>query len=142
MTGLAMGITYQNSNEPEPRGERVARYIDAYFSMHPGLSLGELAFRIKADKRDLQRLVRDRSSGWRLEDKLAAYFGPDFVDAVFQPVIGDGPSIRERELERERSEIAARRERLERDRAARRADRSEPRAVLRLATDEDRRPAL
>lgn len=137
MAEHATGIMDRNSNEPASRGERVAAYVDAYLRAHSGLSLGELAFRLRSDKRDLQRLLRDRSCGWRIEDQLAAYFGDDFVEAVFRPVIGDGPSRRERDLERERAEIAARRERLERDRAECRRFRSEPAGVLRLVPDQD-----
>lgn len=102
-----MGITNQNDSVPA-RGERVAAYVETYMAAHRGLSVGELAFRLRVDKRDLGRLLRDRSCGWRLEDSLAAYFGPDFVDAVFAAVLGSGPSIREQELERERAEIHAR----------------------------------
>lgn len=120
------------------RGERVAAFVDDYLATHPGLSLGELAFRLKADKRDLQRLIRDRSCGHRLEDALAAYFGRVFGEAVFGLLWGDGPSRREQELERERAEIAARRERLERDRAQCRAFRPSPAALLRMVPDQDR----
>lgn len=134
--GQTMGITYQKVSEPAPRGERVAAFLDQYFTTHPGLSLGELAFRLKTDKRDLQRLMRDRSCGWRLEDALAAYFGEVFIDAVFRPVVGDGPSLREKELERERAEIAARRERLERDRSNRRMGRAQGADALRLVPHE------
>lgn len=132
-----MGNYDRKSTEPEPRGERVAQYLDAYLSTHPGLSLGELAFRIKADKRDVQRLVRDRSCGWRLEDSLAAYFGADFVDAVFAPLVGSGPSKREIELDRERAAIAARRERLERDRQESRSFRSDPGPLVRMVDQQD-----
>jgi hypothetical protein len=141
MTGYAMGFIDQNSNVPA-RGERVASYVDAYLAAHPGLSLGELAFRLRADKRDLQRLVRDRSCGARLEDALAAYFGRDFGEAVFGPLWGDGPSRRERELERERAEIAARRERLERARQECRSFRADPAPLLRVAADQDRKRGL
>jgi hypothetical protein len=128
-----------DKNDTVPtRGERVAAYVEAYLRAHEGLSLGELAFRLRADKRDMRRLLNERSCGWRLEDALAAYFGPDFVDAVFAPVCGSGPSLRERELERERAEIAARRERLERDRAARQMARTEGSAVLRMVSDKGR----
>lgn len=137
MRTAALGITDKNDTVPG-RGERVAAYVEAYFAFHPGLTVGELAFRLKADKRDLRRLLQDRSCGWRLEDSLAAYFGDDFVEAVFRPVIGTGPSRREKELERERAEMAARRERLERDREARREAASEPPGVLRVVRDEDR----
>lgn len=114
------GFTVRNATVPA-RGERVATYLESYMAAHHGLSVGELSFRLKADKRDLRRLLQDRSCGWRLEDALAAYFGPDFVDAVFAPVLGHGPSIREQELERERAELSARRHRLEQIRAEDRA---------------------
>jgi hypothetical protein len=138
MGQVLVGITNQNSNVPA-RGERVAAYVADYLEARAGLSLGELAFRLNADKRDLQRLLRDRSCGWRLEDALAAYFGDDFVDAVFRPVIGAGPSLREIELERERIEIAARKARLERERAERRAERE---AVRRVVSQQGRRASV
>lgn len=138
--GLVMvGSTDEKSNVPV-RGERVATFVEEYLRFHPGLSLGELAFRLRADKRDLQRLVRDRSCGARLEDSLAGYFGREFGEAVFGPLWGDGPSRREKELERERAEIAARRERLERQRAECRTFRSDPADLLRLVPDEDGGP--
>jgi hypothetical protein len=123
-----------------PRGERVAAYVEAYLAAHRGLSLGELSFRLRADKRDVQRLLRDRSCGARLEDSLAAYFGRDFGEAVFGPLWGCGPSIRERELEGERAAIAARRERLERLRTERRSPAYS--ADGGLADDEDRQPGV
>lgn len=95
------------------RGERVAQFVQDYLACHPGLSISELAFRIHADKRDLQRLLRDRSVGHALEDALAAYFGRIFGDAIFGPIWGQGPSRRERHLARELNEIEARRLRLE-----------------------------
>ena len=134
-----MGFTDRNDNLPS-RGERVAAYVEAYLKSHPGLSLGELAFRLRADKRDMRRLINDRSVGHRLEDSLAAYFGAEFVDALFP--MARGPSAREQELERERAEIAARRERLERDREASRGRWTDPAAVLRVLPDEDRRRGL
>lgn len=130
-----MGCIDQNSNVPK-RGERVAAYVEDYLNYHGGLSLGELAFRLKADKRDLQRLIRDRSVGHPLEDALHAYFGKDFGYAVYGDLWGDGPSRREKELDRERAEMAARRERLERDRSDDRAARSRAPAVLRMVPDE------
>jgi hypothetical protein len=117
-----MTITNQKVSEREPRGERVARFVESYLDAHKGLCIGELAFRIKATKRDMQRLLRDRSCGWRLEDNLAAYFGDLFVDAIFKQVVGQGRSKREQELERECAEIAALREQIERERARRRTD--------------------
>lgn len=125
-----VGITNQKVSEPEPRGERVAKFVEDYLDAHKGLCIGELAFRLKADKRDLQRLVRDRSCGWRLEDALAAYFGDLFVDAIFKPVIGQGRSKREQELEREYAEIAELRERIERERARRRTEARSASGVL------------
>lgn len=133
MTQVGVGFMVKNDNVPA-RGERVASYVEAYLKTHPGLSLGELAFRLRADKRDLRRLLNDRSVGHRLEDALAAYFGADFVDALFP--MARGPSAREQELERERAEIAARRERLERDREAARKRAPDAAAVLRVVADE------
>lgn len=125
-----VGITVQSNTEPKPRGERVAEYVDNYMRAHAGLSIGELAFRLKVDKRDLRRLLNDRSCGWRLEDSLASYFGPDFVDAVFASLVGNGRSRRENELERELAAISARREALERDRALRQGAGHTPAPVL------------
>jgi hypothetical protein len=129
----AMGFADKRDTVPG-RGERVAAYVEAYLKAHPGLSLGELAFRLRADKRDMRRLLNDRSVGHRLEDSLAAYFGADFVDALFPQA--RGPCAREQELERERTDIAARRERLERDRQAARRRGPDPAAVLRVVPDE------
>lgn len=95
------------------RGERVAQFVQDYLNCHPGLSVSELAFRVHADKRDLQRLLRDRSVGHALEDALAAYFGRIFGDALFGSIWGQGPSRRERQLARELAELEARRVRLE-----------------------------
>ena len=128
-----MGLSDKKDTVPG-RGERVASYVEAYLKAHPGLSLGELAFRLRADKRDLRRLLNDRSVGHRLEDSLAAYFGADFVDALFP--MARGPAGREQELDRERSAIAARRERLERDRQAAGRRWAEPSAVLRVVPDQ------
>ena len=128
-----MGFADKRDTAPA-RGERVAAYVEAYLRNHPGLSLGELAFRLRADKRDLRRLLNDRSVGHRLEDSLASYFGAVFVDALFPQA--RGPSAREQELERERTEIAARRERLERDRQAARRRGPDPADLLRVVPDE------
>lgn len=138
MRADAMGITNQNSNTPD-LPERVAAYVEEYLSEYGGLTLGELAFRVKADKRDLQRLLRDRSCGWRLKESLAAYFGDDFIEQVWRPVVGDGPSRRERELDRERAEIAARREKMERRRAEDRSFQSDRAGVLRLVPEQSGR---
>lgn len=127
----------RNSNVPA-RGERVAAYVEEYLTYHGGLSISELAFRLRADKRDLQRLIRDRSVGHALEDALAAYFGRDFGEAVFGDLWGQGASKREKELERERVELAARRERLERLREADRDRAADARDRRRMAADGSR----
>ena len=139
-----MAYTFETVTKPEqPLGERCAAYVESYLATHHGLSAGELAFRLKVDKRDLNRLIRERSIGPRMLDRLAAYWGDDFIDTVIRaPLVPSGRSIREEELERERAEIAARRERLERDRAARRADRAERRDGLRVVHDEGGRLGL
>lgn len=135
------GCIDQKVNVPA-RGERVAAFVEDYLHHHAGLSLGELAFRLRADKRDLQRLLRDRSVGFALEDALAGYFGPIFGQAVWGDLWGAGPSQRERELERERVELAARRERLERRRSADREAAADARDRRRMAADQDRRTRL
>lgn len=134
-----MGFINQNSNVPA-KGERIAAFVDDYLNKHKGLSLGELAFRIKADKRDLQRLVRDRSVGHALEDNLHQYFGAIFGAAIYGDLWGSGPSKREQELERERAEMAALRERLERDREAARQARAPSVPGLRMVSDQAGRP--
>lgn len=133
-----MGRIDRNSNVPT-RGERVAAFVEDYLAVHKGLSLGELAFRLKADKRDLQRLVRDRSVGHNLEDNLHAYFGRIFGEAIYGDLWGAGPSKRERELELEKANLAARRERLEREREADRQARAVAAEADRDRRDEDRR---
>lgn len=137
MGQVMAGTTNQKVNVPS-RGERVASYVEDYLNYHGGLSLGELSFRLQADKRDLQRLIRDRSVGHALEDALAAYFGRDFGEAVFGDLWGTGASKRERELDREKTELAARRDRLERLRAADQAGAADGRNRPVLATDRDR----
>lgn len=92
------------------RGERVAAFVEQHMNQHRGLTLGEIAFRVGADKRDMQRLLRERSCGWRLEDDLVVYFGAPFVRAVFAELC-EGPSLRERELQAELSDLARENER-------------------------------
>lgn len=110
MTGLALGISRENNTLPARRGERVAQWVDNYMRAQ-GCSVSEVAFRIRQDKRDVQRLLDLKSCGHRLEDALAAYFGWPFVEAIMAPVVE--PNI-EAEIARERAEIAAREERLAR----------------------------
>jgi hypothetical protein len=105
---MPMGFSDQNNTFPERRGERVARWVADYMKAQ-GCSAPEVAFRIRQDKRDLQRLLDLKSCGHRLEDALAAYFGWPFVEAVMAPVI---ETSLEAEIARERAEIAAREERL------------------------------
>lgn len=136
MTELAVRCIDEKVSLPG-RGERAARFVDDYLASRPGLTLGELAFKLRADKRDLQRLLRDRSIGHALEDALAAYFGPIFGEAIF-PFWSQGPSRREKELELERAQLAARRERLERLRAADREAAADARDRRRMGTDQDR----
>lgn len=127
MNGIAVGIMYQKVNLP-PRGERVALFVGAQLKSR-GMSVSELAFAAGVDKRDLQRLLRDKSCGWRLEDDLAAFFGWDFTEAVMTPVHGADPTTaREIELEQRLAEAAALHERVQRDRALRTA--SAPRLAL------------
>lgn len=134
-----MAGSYDQNSKVPTRGERVAAYVEEYLNDRGGLTLSELAFRLCADKRDLQRLIRDRSVGHALEDALAAYFGRDFGEAVFGDLWGTGASKRERELERERAELAARRERLE---ARRREDAADHRDRRRVGADQDRRATV
>lgn len=112
MTTSKAGFTSRMVRVPT-RGERVASFVEDYLACHPGLTVGELAFRIRADKRDLHRLIRDRSVGHALEDALAVYFGRIFGEAIFGNLWGRGPSCRERHLANELAEIAASRGRLE-----------------------------
>ena len=110
---------YDQSDSVPGRGERVATWVETYMQSQ-GLSVGELAFRTRVDKRDLRRLLTDRSCGWRLEDALAGLFGWDFIEAVMTPVVGADPlQARERELEQRLAEAAALHARLGREHAAR-----------------------
>lgn len=133
-----MAGSYDQNSKVPGRGERVAAYVEDYLNYHGGLSISELAFRLRADKRDLQRLVRDHSIGHALEDALHAYFGVDFGHAIYGDLWGSGPSKREKELDRERAELAARRERLERLRQDDRDTASMARARRRMAAGEHR----
>lgn len=115
-----MGFSDRNDTFPA-RGERIACWVENYMRAH-GISVSELAFRVKADKRDIRRLINDRSCGPRLNDDLEAAFGWDFVEQVATPVVGADPlSAREAELERHLAEAAAVHARIQRERAARSA---------------------
>ena len=120
---LAVGFTDRNDRKPA-RGERIARWLESYMHAY-GLSVGEVAFRVKADKRDIRRLLVDRSCGPRLNDDLEAAFGWDFIEEVATPVVGADPiTAREKAIEETLAAAAALNARLERDRAARAAARS------------------
>lgn len=138
MGALMSEFTERDSADPvPPRGERVAAFVEQYLRAHPGLSAAELAFRLKADKRDMWRLLNDRSVGWRLEDRLAAYFGDVFKEALFPAEHFGARARREVELERELRELESINANLERDRAARRAERAAD-AADRLVAGQDR----
>ena len=131
MRALVLGITDRSDRYP-PRGERIASWVDDYMRDH-GLSVGELAFRVRADKRDIRRLVTDRSCGPRLNDALEEAFGHDFIDAVAAPVVGgDRLTVLEREIALERAKIAALDARFEREAVARRARDASAGGELRL----------
>ena len=111
-----MGFTDRNDRLPA-RGERVAGWVEAHMRS-TGLTVPELAFRARVDKRDLRRLLNDRSCGSRLEDALADLFGWEFVDAVMAPAVGgDRLSMLERDLAQREAEAAAVHARIERERA-------------------------
>lgn len=105
-----MGFSGTKTTLPAHRGERVAQWVQDHLRAQR-CSVAELAFRIKQDRRDVQRLIDTRSCGHKLEDALAAHFGWPFVEAVMAPIIDT--SI-EAEIAKERAEIAAREERLAR----------------------------
>lgn len=120
MTRLAVGFIREKHTLPG-RGERVAAWVEDYMRA-TGRTASEVAFLAKVDKRDLQRLLAQKSCGHRLEDDLAACFGWNFVESVMTPVIGADPiSAREAELATKLAEAAAIHARLERERAARAA---------------------
>lgn len=80
------GCIHHNRHVPEVRGHRVAEWVRSYIAQS-GCTSTEVAFRIGADKRDLERLLRDETCGARLEDRLACHFGWPFIEAVFSPLI-------------------------------------------------------
>ncbi len=113
-----MGFTDRKDRFPA-RGERIARWVERYMQ-EQGLTISELAFRVKADKRDIRRLLVDRSCGPRLNDDLEVAFEWDFIEEVATPVVGADPiTARERALEQRLTQAAALHARIERDRASR-----------------------
>lgn len=114
----ALGIMDRNNSVPD-RGERVAGWVEGLMRAS-GMSPGEFAFKVRADKRDVQRLLADRSCGHRLEDKIAAVFRWDFIEAVMSPVCGGDPlAVREEQLAQRLAEAAAIHARVERERSLR-----------------------
>ena len=125
MTGLALGFSREKTTLPAHRGERIAAWVRARIDAEK-TSVAELAFRIRQDRRDVQRLLDTKSCGHRLEDALAAHFGWSFVRAVMAPVIDNEI---EAEIAREQAEIAAREDRIARLYRARDQGRPGPRLV-------------
>jgi len=117
---ISTGNRPLNHNDTFPaRGERIATWVEAHMAAH-GLSVGELAFKVRADKRDIRRLLHERSCGPRLNDDLERVFGWDFIEQVATPVVGADPvTARERDLERRQAEVSAIHARLIRERNAR-----------------------
>lgn len=137
MSEVAMGFTVKSDSIPS-RGARIAKWVDDHMQ-NAGVNIGELAFKIGVDKRDLRRLLNEKSCGPRLNDALEAAFQHDFMDAVAAPLIGgDRIAALEREIASERAKIAAMDGRLERERAARIARDAARGGQLRLVAEEDR----
>lgn len=133
MTEVAVGFLGNSPRLSEHLGERVSVWL-----RDGGYTAGTLVLKTGLDKRDAQRVL-DGSCGTRAWDRLSATFGWAFVEAIMTPVVGDDPiTAREKELTRERVEIAAREARLERLRAATRATEASTGGALRLVPDEDR----
>jgi hypothetical protein len=131
MRALAVGRHSEKVTYPA-RGERVAE-VTRQLMADAGLTLGELAFKAQIDKRDLQRLIRTRMCGSRLEDALAQFFGPAFDQAVMAPVHGARIAAMEADLERRLADAAALHARLEHERATRAGE--APPARVRLVVD-------
>lgn len=120
-----MGFSREKTTLPAHRGERIAAWVRDRIAAEK-TTVAEIAFRIRQDRRDVQRLLDTKSCGHRLEDALAAHFGWPFVRAVMAPVIDNEI---EAEIAREKAEIAAREDRLARLYRAREAGRPGPRLV-------------
>lgn len=141
MTQVVVGFMERMSRKPQaypPRGERIARWVQDYMARQR-VAVAELAFRINVDRRDLTRLIRERSIGPRLNDALEEAFGCEFIDAVAAPVVGgDRITVLEREIASEKARIAALDARLEREKTARRALDASLGGQLRLVAEEGR----
>lgn len=137
MRDMAVGFSAKNDTVP-PRGARIAAWVRAHMERH-GLSIGELAFKVQADKRDLRRLLNDNSCGPRLNDLLDETFGFEFIDAVAAPLVGgDRIASLEKEIANEKAIVSAREAQLARLKAASRARVTQSGGALRLVGEEDR----
>lgn len=136
MRALDLGISVRSDRYP-PRGERIASWVRDYMR-RVGLSVGELAFKVQADKRDIRRLINENSCGPRLNDALEEAFGTDFIDDVSRPVVGDRIARLEREIASERAKMAAKDAQINRERAARVARAAVDGGALRLVAQEER----
>jgi hypothetical protein len=132
----ARGFMVKNDRYP-PRGERIAAWVEQYMQRH-GLNVGELAFKVGADKRDVRRLLNEKSCGPRLNDLLEWAFGHEFVDAVALATAGDRIASLEREIAHERARMAARESQLAREKALHHARAAATGGRLRLVPEEDR----
>lgn len=131
-----MGFSVKGDRYPS-RGERIAAWVEDYMA-RTGATASEFAFRTRADKRDIRRLINEKSCGPRLNDALEEVFGYDFIDAVALPVVGDRITALEREIANERARMAAKDAQVTRERALRRARAAAPGGELRLVAQEDR----
>lgn len=122
MNRFAVGFMGESDQLPG-FGRRVGDVLQAHMRARL-MGVGEVALIVKADKRDIRRLLTEGTCGPRLWDSLAAAFGWDFVEAVMSPAIGADPiTAREQELAQHEAQIAALHARLERERKARSAPR-------------------
>lgn len=105
-------------------GERIALWAKAR-----NLGTKEIAMKARLDVRTA-RAVLEGGAGGQVFDRLSEAYGWDFIEHVMTPVVGADPiTAREREIEHERREIAAREARLQRLRAAVSEDRAGLRVV-------------
>lgn len=136
MRAQLVGFTVKGDRYPS-RGERIASWVEDYMA-RTGTTVSEFAFRTRADKRDIRRLINEKSCGPRLNDALEEVFGYDFIDAVALPVVGDRITALEREVANERAKMAAKDAQIAREKALRTARAAAPGGELRLVASEDR----
>lgn len=129
MAGLAVHHIGETRGPLQHMGLRVRDFLTTL-----GLTEKELSMRVGIDLRTA-RSAKEGSCGPHTFDAMSRAFGWDFIEFVMTPVVGADPiTAREREIENERKEIAAREARLDRARAARRMPVAEDRSWPRLAT--------